>query len=100
MTRPTDELVLEAIAELNRQLPKKQRLATDDGAALFGPGSALDSLGLVNLVVLVEQRVEDRFAVELGLTADALAGGDPAELATVGRFKGLVARLLEEKRGG
>jgi acyl carrier protein len=92
-----NELLADAIRELNRQLPRKQQLGVDDGAPLFGPRSPLDSLGLVNLVVLLEQRVEERFGVELGLTTDALATGDPKALATVGAFRDLVVALLDER---
>jgi hypothetical protein len=93
-------LLGDAIGELNRQLPRKSRLALDDGAALFGPRSGLDSLGLVNLIVLVEQRVEDRWGVELGLTADALGTQDPAALGTVGAFRDLLWTLLSGKLDG
>lgn len=90
----------EAIRELNRQLPRKQQLAIDDAAALFGPRSSLDSLGLVNLIVLVEQRIEDRWGVQLGLTTEALGLQDPAALATVGAFRDFLVGLVMGKTDG
>lgn len=51
-------LVFRAIDEVNFLLPKDNRIDKDVHAILSGTGTTLDSLGLVNLVVAVEQEIE------------------------------------------
>jgi acyl carrier protein len=61
-------LVYEAIAEL--QLPKKRRIEPSRDSALFGDGGNLDSLLLSNLIVVTEQKLEERFGLRIDLTQD------------------------------
>jgi len=98
MTLPVNvaTIVQESLVELNRTLPRKEQLQTADAAPLMGGG--IDSLGLINLLVMVEQRVEDAFHVELGISSDGI-GGDAAALATVGSFTATIVGLLEKKIG-
>jgi acyl carrier protein len=50
-----EEIVLEAIRAANRTRPPGDELAVASDAPLFGPGSRLDSLGLVVLLVDIEE---------------------------------------------
>ncbi len=50
------QAVMDAIDELNEQLPKEERLEKSVDTALFGDGGSLDSLGLVSLVTTLEPR--------------------------------------------
>lgn len=52
--------ILSAIEEVNEILPPEMRLSSDPEAVIFGKGGKLDSLGLVNLVLAVEERLADR----------------------------------------
>lgn len=47
-----------AIDDVNRQLPASSRLAKRGDTVLFGRDEGLDSLGVVNLLVAVEQHLE------------------------------------------
>lgn len=59
-------LVLDAIRSMNRARPLDRQLALDPAAPLFGDGSVLDSLGLVALVIDIEDGLRDRgIAVDL-----------------------------------
>ena len=51
--------VMAAIDEVNEQLPENGQIERSSDALLFGQDGVLDSLGLVNLIVAVEQEVED-----------------------------------------
>jgi acyl carrier protein len=52
--------ILSAIKEVNEILPPEMRLSNDPEAVIFGKGGKLDSLGLVNLVLAVEERLAER----------------------------------------
>ena len=69
-------VVNSSIEELNGQLGAQDRLKTDPGTLLYGEGGPLDSLTLLNLLVIVEGRLEEEgFTVSL-IDEEALARAD------------------------
>lgn len=54
-----EAIVLGAIRLTNRSLPADKRVDETPTAVIFGPGSALDSLGLVTLLIDVEDALRD-----------------------------------------
>ena len=65
-------IVLKTVDELNADRPPAQHISHDDAAVLFGRNGTLDSLGLVNLIVAIEQRIGDEFNTYITI-ADAKA---------------------------
>jgi len=63
-------IVGESIAELNAQRTEDSQLSFDENFILFGEGGRLDSLGLVQLIVALEQRCESDFGVRPNLTTN------------------------------
>ncbi len=64
------QAVMEAMDELNEQLPKEERLEKSFDTPLFGSGGKLDSLGLVSLVTTIEQKIEENFGMTTTLLED------------------------------
>ena len=62
-----EQAVFVAVDELNETLFEDQRLVKSGDTALYGENGRLDSLGLVNLIVAVEEQVFDAFDVHLTL---------------------------------
>jgi acyl carrier protein len=60
-------IIYAAIAELNPQLAKEQQLQASLDTTLFGDGGKLDSLGLANLIVITEQKLEDHYGFRVDL---------------------------------
>jgi len=60
-----------AADEMNLSLPQDRQLSKDPDAVLFGPGSQLDSVGLVNLVMAAEQYVGDATGEDIVLASEA-----------------------------
>lgn len=97
MNQQVLDVVYGAITELNEgfddpaaQLP----LAPD--TALFGKSGRLDSLQLVNLIILTEQRVEDTFGRSIPLADERAMSLESSPFATVGTFADYVAARLDE----
>ena len=57
---------------MNEQLPADRKLAKSDTTTLVGADGALDSLGLVNFIVALEQKLESDFQVSVSLIDDDL----------------------------
>jgi acyl carrier protein len=62
--------IVDALGELNQQLPPESRIETSPGALLLAPEGKLDSLGLVNLILLIEERMASQLSTEISLTDD------------------------------
>lgn len=60
-----------AVDEMNLSLPQDRQLSRDPDAVLFGPGSQLDSVGLVNLVMAAEQHLGDATGADIMLASEA-----------------------------
>ncbi|MFO7652357.1 MAG: acyltransferase [Candidatus Krumholzibacteriia bacterium] len=69
--------ILAALDETNRQLPPDQQLPVEPQTVLYsrGNGQGLDSLGLINFVIICEQKLDE----ELGRTVELAAQGIDAE---------------------
>ena len=55
-----EALVLQAIRQVNLARAEGSQLEVSSAAPIFGPGSALDSLGLVSLLIDIEEALQDR----------------------------------------
>ncbi|MHA3980941.1 hypothetical protein ACW9UR_25095 [Halovulum sp. GXIMD14794] len=60
-----------AVDEMNLSQPEDKQLSKDPDAVLFGPGSLLDSVGLVNLVMAAEQHLGDATGEDIVLASEA-----------------------------
>lgn len=94
-----DERVLDAIFhaidEVNALLPEDRRVPKSENTPLLGDSAVVDSLGLINVIVAVEQQVEARFGRAISLTGvDELTQPD-GPLRTVGALADHVGVFLE-----
>ena len=64
--------------------------------SLFGPGSPLDSLGLVSLLAIVEERIQTSQKKEIVLASEAVFSRAHSPFRTVGALADFVAELLAE----
>jgi len=83
-------LVYDAIDIVNQQLPTAKRLSKAPDTVIVGSGGALDSLGVVNFVIAVEDKVAEATgaAVQL-LDEHILVEGSPFH--TVGSLARYIA---------
>jgi acyl carrier protein len=88
------EAIYDVIDELNESRPPSERIARAEDAMLFGSVGPLDSLGLVNLIVSLEQRLTDQVGSDVTLVdEDTLARQDQV-FRTVGTLAGFVEDRL------
>ena len=80
------QAVYEVVDEFNRQNPGRARLKADIKAPLFGGKSGLDSIGLVNFIVAVEEKLEDRFGEVISLADERAMSQERSPFLTLGSF--------------
>ena len=93
-TSRVESAVFTAIDEVNEQLPEGGRIPRNREAAVFGELGVLDSLGLVNLIVAVEQAVEDEFDESITLADEKAVSQKNSPFRTVGSLIEYVETLL------
>ncbi len=90
-------LVFEAIEQVNRALPPEKRLSADPSTPISGPGATLDSMGQVNLVVEIEDRIHDTFGAEITLADQAAMARQPSPFETVQSLIDYIEEQLEQE---
>jgi acyl carrier protein len=94
------QLIFDAIDEINTQLSDDKRLEKLPTTALYGDKGKLDSLGLVNFIVAVEQKLQDEFDFPLTLATERAMSQQHSPFRTVQSLINYIMELLEEKGYG
>jgi len=88
------QAIFRAIDTVNQARPPAQRLRKAADAVLLGPESPLDSLGLVNLVVAVEEEMAEEFGVTVNLADERMRSQTNSPLRTVQALAGYIATVV------
>ena len=88
--------VLETIEEFNEQLDAEHKLELDAETRLLGRSSKLDSFGLVNLIILVEETLSDKFDSSITLADERAMSQEHSPFRTVQSLADYAYTLLSE----
>ncbi len=72
------KIILSVIREFNEQVPEENRVKDvneNDDIKLYGTGGALDSIGLINFIMITESIFSDKHAVSVNLADESLFSG-------------------------
>lgn len=89
--------IYNSIKEIIESMDVKISLEKGIETPLFGNTGKLDSLGLINLIVSVEQNIEDEFDFTLSLANDRALSQKHSPFRTVGSLADYIEMLLEEQ---
>ena len=87
-------ILLESIEELNQDADERISLHNGEDTPIFGSGSDLDSLGLVNLIVAVEEKIESDFSVSITLADEKAMSQKTSPFRTVGTLIEYIEGLI------
>ena len=90
------ELIYDSIDEHNEIANTSKILAKSLDTVLFGRDGNLDSLGLVSLIVAVEERVKDEFGADISVADDRAMSQTQSPFRTVGTLADYVSELVKE----
>jgi len=97
------QLIVDAIHELNSTGIISLRVPSVDvseDSNLIGQDGLLDSLGLVNLILLVEERVANEFGVSITLADEKAMSQRNSPFRSVQSLAEYISLLLDEKQNG
>ena len=90
--------IYNSIDSLNAQTTKsEEHVEKSDDTTLFGSDSKLDSIGLINLIVAVEQNIEDEFDITITLADERALSQEDSPFRDVMSLANYIEMLLEEK---
>ena len=90
------ESIFSAIDEINEQLPVGKKINKSLETVLVDQRDGLDSLGLVNFIVSVEQKVEENFGVDFSLTLGDVGLSSDSPLRTVETLEEFIFQQIEK----
>lgn len=91
--------VLQAVKELNDQLPPEQQIEESPRAKLFGREAPLDSIGLVNLIVTVEEQLSDELDLDVTLANEKAMSRRTSPFQSVETLIEFIEELVREGQG-
>jgi D-alanine--poly(phosphoribitol) ligase subunit 2 len=89
------QAIYRAVDEVNESLTPERRIARSPNAVLFGRSGALDSLGLVSLIVATEREVQEEFSAAIALADEKAMSQRNSPFQTVGALAAYIASLIE-----
>ncbi|MCB9170912.1 MAG: hypothetical protein H6594_11230 [Flavobacteriales bacterium] len=89
-----EELTRAVLARLNDDLPAADRFPTDPSTPILGDGGVLDSLGVANFIVGMEEAVERAFGAPVSLSDQDLMGLFAESTVTVRSFAAFLSNRL------
>ena len=90
-------IVLEALGEYNQSVGPEQRVSLAASSPLYGDGGGLDSLGLLDLITLLETKLEQELGRPVAIVEES-AATDAAPFRTVQTLINAVGALLNPRR--
>ena len=91
-----ENIIINAVKEINERLPKEQQISKTSKTVLFGKDGQLDSLGLVNFLVTIEQNIEDEFDVSITIADERAMSQKHSPFRTIGTLADYIDMLLKE----
>jgi len=92
------QVLLAALTEFNQDLAQGNPLPVLEQTSLVPGSGPLDSLGFINLVTLIEGRIEKRFGIALPLATATGTDGGPNPWISVGALADYLTSQLVSAR--
>lgn len=93
-----ESLIISSLQEVKEAIDEENLDLSDSGIRLFGDKGILDSMGLVSLIIDLEERIENEFGISLILADENAMSQKKSPFRTVSSLAKYVYRLIEEER--
>jgi hypothetical protein len=87
------QVIYDAIDVVNRQLPQSRRLTKSPETIIVGSSGMLDSLGIVNLVLAIEERASEVVGAPVRLLDEGAMLDDSGPFRNVNTLAALLQRV-------
>ena len=94
------EMIITTANELNHEEEVSISSELNKDTPLFGENGILDSMGLVSLIVAVEQAIEESMDVSISLADEKAMSQKNSPYKTIGTLAEYAEGLIEEDKNG
>jgi len=88
--------IFKSVDELNEEGDLEDKLEKSLDTILLGTGSTLDSLGIVNFIVLVEQNIDDAFGLNITLADERALSQKNSPFSSIKSLSSYIELLVKE----
>ena len=96
MNKKIVEVIFKSIDEINETFSEEEHIPKELDTQLFGDKANLDSLGLVNLLVCIEQEIQDVFNKVITIADEKAMSQKNSPFRNVESLANYINMLLEE----
>ena len=93
------KVVYKAVDEINQLLPQDKKVKKSLETVLLGKSAALDSLGLVNLIVEIEQGIQENFNSSINLADQRSFAGQKTPLQNINALIEYLSYYIINEKG-
>ncbi len=90
-----EEVIYPAIDEINSDKENDIRLQKAKTAELIGPNTVLDSIGLVNFIMIVEEKIQEKTGRSITLASDKAMSRKSSPFRTLASLEEYIGESLE-----
>lgn len=93
------KVLYEAIDEVNLDLEEGEKVEKGIDTVIYADGSSLDSLGLVNLITIIEQKIEEETGDYITIADERALSMESSPFQSVRTLKDYIEMLMNEESG-
>lgn len=90
------KLIYDAIDEVNVDLDEDEKVEKSEETVIYADGSSLDSLGLVNLITIIEQKIEEETGDYITIADERALSMESSPFQNVTTLKDYIELLINE----
>lgn len=92
-----DTIIVPAINEINQGAASTRQIELNESTRLIGEGSKIDSLGLVTLIVAIEEHAYNQTKKQITVASEKAVARTSSPFKTVQSLTSYVHELINEK---
>jgi len=93
------KILFDSIDELNLDLDSEEKILKDENTVVFGENSGLDSIGLVNFITIIEERLEEETGHFVTIADERALSFEDSPFKTISTLRNYIEMLLNEQQG-
>ena len=88
-------IVYDAVDEINDDLPPEKRIEKSESTELFGESGKLNSLAFVRLIIVTEEKVQEKLGVDITLADKKALSQKNSPFRTIKSLTEYISNLLK-----